>query len=71
MGLPIGALSDSLNQPLSVHLKDGRTLTGTLKGFDDIMNLTLEDATERFEGGERRLGTLVVRGSSLVSIGWD
>ena len=43
-------------------------LNGKLLGFDQHMNLVLDDAREEKEGEEKRLGRVVVRGSNIISI---
>ncbi|RLF47485.1 MAG: RNA-binding protein [Thermoplasmata archaeon] len=68
MVLPIDLLEVSLNRDISLLLKDGRILNGKLIGYDQYMNLVLDDAREEKEGGEKRLGRVVVRGSNVVSI---
>ncbi len=68
MVLPIDLLEVSLNRDISLLLKDGRILNGKLIGYDQYMNLVLDDAREEKEGEEKRLGRVVVRGSNVVSI---
>jgi len=68
MVLPIDLLEISLNRDISLLLKDGRILNGKLVGYDQYMNLVLDDAREEKEGEEKRLGRVVVRGSNVVSI---
>jgi len=68
MVLPIDLLENSINRTITLLLKDGRILEGRLSGFDQYMNVALEDTREEKEGGERRLGKVVVRGSNIVSI---
>ncbi|ODV86616.1 hypothetical protein CANARDRAFT_27044 [[Candida] arabinofermentans NRRL YB-2248] len=55
----------------------GRKVTGTLKGFDQLMNLVLDDSDESirdpsdnrvFTGETRKLGLVVVRGPLLLTI---
>ncbi len=66
--MPLHVLDKNLNKNICLHLKDGRTLKGKLSGFDDYMNLVLEDTTETLEDVERKLGTVILRGNNLVSI---
>ncbi len=69
MPLPMDVLEDSIDQRMTLLLKDGRTLEGVLKGFDQYMNLVLDEAEEqRREGSTRRLGRVVLRGNNLVSL---
>ncbi len=57
-----------MNKRVSLFLKDGRTLEGTLTGFDDYMNMVLEDTKEDREESSRKLGVVVLRGNNVVSI---
>ncbi|KAA0009283.1 MAG: RNA-binding protein [Thermoplasmata archaeon] len=68
MVLPLDLLEVSINREVSLLLKDGRLLTGKLSGYDQYMNLVLEDAREEKEGEERRLGKVMVRGNNVVSV---
>lgn len=68
MVLPIDLLEVSINREVSLLLKDGRLLRGKLLGFDQYMNLVLDEAREEKEDGEKRIGKVVVRGSNVVSI---
>jgi len=68
MALPIDVLQKSLNQKMILLLKDGRMLEGTLSGYDEHMNLVLEDTEERMEETRKNLGTVIIRGSNVVSI---
>ncbi|SMD30386.1 Small nuclear ribonucleoprotein, LSM family [Picrophilus oshimae DSM 9789] len=60
-------LEESLNKKVSLLLKDNRVLEGTLAGYDEYMNMTLDDAEESGET-QRKLGTVVIRGSNVVRI---
>lgn len=60
---------------MRVKLAGGKVVTGKLKGYDPLMNLVLEDATECAQSSvtdnttaSRKLGLTVVRGTILVSI---
>ena len=68
MALPVDILEKTLNRKMSLLLKDGRTLEGTLTGYDEYMNLVLEETEERTEEQRRRLGTVVLRGNNVISM---
>lgn len=68
MALPLDVLEKTLNKRMSLQLKDGRTLEGKLVGFDQYMNLVLEETEERTEANSRRLGMVVLRGNNVVTI---
>ena len=58
-----------LGKRVSLKLNGSRHVFGKLTGFDVFMNLTLEDVQEEVSATERRaLGTMVVRGSSVVEL---
>ena len=68
MVLPLNVLEKTLNKQLTLLLKDGRTLEGKLVGFDDYMNMVLEDTEETKDENQRRLGTVILRGNNIISI---
>ncbi len=69
MVMPNALLEKSLDKRISLLLKDNRVLEGKLTGYDDNMNLVLEDTVETTAAQEeRRLGTVVLRGNNVVSI---
>jgi len=68
MVMPLALLEKSLDKRVSLLLKDNRVLEGKLKGYDDYMNMVLEETEERTQDQERRLGTVVLRGNNVVSI---
>jgi small nuclear ribonucleoprotein len=68
MVLPLNVLEKTLNKKLTLLLKDGRILEGKLVGFDDYMNMVLEDTEEQKEETQRRLGTVILRGNNIISI---
>ena len=67
MALPLDLLEQSLNHEISILLKDGRTIEGKLLGYDQYMNLVVDEAEEKNEDKHRKLGKVVVRGSTIVS----
>lgn len=68
MVMPINVLEKSMNQKITLLLKDNRILEGRLIGFDEYMNLVLDETEERVEDKVRRLGKVVLRGNNVVSI---
>ncbi|MCJ2555987.1 MAG: RNA-binding protein [Candidatus Thermoplasmatota archaeon] len=68
MVLPTKVLENALNREILLVLKDSRVLEGKLVGFDEYMNLVLEDTEETKEEQVRRLGTVVLRGNNVVTI---
>ncbi len=68
MVMPLALLEKSLDKRISLLLKDSRVLEGKLTGFDDYMNMVLEDTEETTVEQNRRLGTVVLRGNNVVSI---
>ena len=68
MVMPLALLEKNVDKRMSLLLKDGRILEGKLTGYDEHMNMVLEETTERTSDEERRLGTVVLRGSNVVSI---
>lgn len=68
MPLPLDLLEASLNERIQLTLKDGRQVEGLLAGYDQYMNLVLEEATERGSERDRPLGTVLLRGNNLLTI---
>jgi small nuclear ribonucleoprotein len=68
MALPLDVLQKSVNQKLHLLLKDGRVIEGKLSGYDEYMNMVLEDVEESYDDTKRRLGTIILRGNNVVSI---
>lgn len=65
-------LKKFMDKRLSLVLNANRRVTGTLRGFDQFMNVVLDqcrDATRPDEGDPAAdLGMVVVRGASIVTI---
>ncbi len=67
--MAIKVLDESLGKTVLIKLKGGKVIRGTLQGFDQHMNLTLEQSEEVFEDGKTNsLGTIIVRGDNVVII---
>ncbi|KAL7938374.1 U6 snRNA-associated Sm-like protein LSm7 [Trichoderma chlorosporum] len=66
-------LAKYMDKEITVKFNGGREVRGTLKGYDALMNLVLDEVQETLrdeEGNEssRPLGLVVVRGTLLVLI---
>ncbi|MCL4335340.1 MAG: LSM domain-containing protein [Candidatus Thermoplasmatota archaeon] len=68
MVIPMKMLEENINRKVSLLLKDNRILEGTLSGYDEHMNMVLDEAEESSQDSKRRLGTVVIRGSNIVRI---
>ncbi|GAA5987864.1 hypothetical protein JCM11641_003513 [Rhodosporidiobolus odoratus] len=71
-------LSKYVDKQIRVKFTGGREVTGTLKGFDQLLNLVMDELEETVKDPEtgaavvpprsRSLGLAVLRGTSLVVI---
>ncbi|XP_037084175.1 U6 snRNA-associated Sm-like protein LSm7 isoform X2 [Pollicipes pollicipes] len=70
-------LSKYLDKPIRVKFSGGRESSGILKGFDQLLNLVLDNTTEhlrdpddpyRLTEDTRQLGLVVCRGTAVVLI---
>lgn len=57
-GRPLDVLEESLGTVVTIHLKDGEAYTGELAGYDQHMNLVIEEDED----------ITVIRGDNVVSI---
>jgi small nuclear ribonucleoprotein len=57
-GRPLDVLEASLEEEVTVHLKDGEMFTGELAGYDQHMNLVIEEGED----------TTIIRGDNVVTI---
>jgi len=55
-----------MDKKLSVSLNANRHVTGVLRGFDQFMNIVLDNAVD--EKAKTDIGMVVVRGNSIVTI---
>lgn len=65
------------NEKIVVKFIGGRSITGVLKGHDQLMNLVLEDVVETLRDSDdesvltsetRELGTVIVRGPQMLTL---
>lgn len=62
-------LEENLGKMVIVRLKGGRSLRGRLKGFDQHLNLVLEDTENTTDvKNVKKLGLIIVRGDNVVII---
>ena len=59
-GRPLDILEEALDSVVTVQLKDGSEHVGRLAGYDQHMNIVLDD--------EETEGTTIIRGDNVVSI---
>ncbi|KAH3763403.1 small nuclear ribonucleoprotein g [Pelomyxa schiedti] len=56
-----------MDKKITVKLNANRRVTGILRGFDQFMNIVLEDTVEEVSHTERNeIGMVVIRGNSIV-----
>ncbi|WP_336327079.1 LSM domain-containing protein [Halovenus sp. HT40] len=55
---PLDVLETSVGETVTVQLKDGEVYEGTLAGYDQHMNLVVEESED----------TTIIRGDNVVSI---
>ncbi len=75
-GRPLDVLEASLDDSVTVHLKDGTAYRGTLAGYDQHMNVVLEpadDAVDPEDTDEAGFAdpiedTTIIRGDNVVTI---
>ncbi|KAF2874156.1 hypothetical protein BDV95DRAFT_565533 [Massariosphaeria phaeospora] len=66
-------LSKYMDKQITVKFSGGREIMGTLKGYDQLMNLVLDEVQEAMTSEDgtmhwRKLGLIVARGTLLVVI---
>ncbi|KAI5829967.1 U6 snRNA-associated Sm-like protein LSm7, partial [Schizophyllum commune Tattone D] len=64
-------LSKYVNERIRVKFTGGREVTGLLKGYDQLLNLVLDEVTEDVlfpEPHQRSLGLAVLRGPTITLV---
>ncbi|RQH01273.1 LSM domain-containing protein [Natrarchaeobius oligotrophus] len=68
-GRPLDVLEASLGERVTVRLKSGEEYVGDLAGYDQHMNLVLEDAADPADPDDESIeDTTIIRGDNVVSI---
>ena len=71
---PLDVLEESLDEVVTVRLKDGEIYRGILAGYDQHMNVVLEPApdadrvSDEPDGPSSVQDTTIIRGDNVVSI---
>ncbi|MBN1216370.1 MAG: hypothetical protein JXA99_13130 [Candidatus Lokiarchaeota archaeon] len=74
---PIDYLKNSVNKIILIKVKRNRLFRGRLEGFDEHLNLYLEDTSQLFEYQDEEgnikeehedLGSIVVRGDNVIFV---
>ena len=67
--MAVKVLDESINKKVLIKLKGNKTIRGNLLGFDQHMNLLLDQSEEvPSEGDSISLGSIVVRGDNVIMI---
>ena len=67
--MAVKVLDESINKIVLIKLKGAKTIRGNLLGFDQHMNLLLDQSEEiPSEGETKSLGSIVVRGDNVIMI---
>jgi len=62
-------LEESLGKVILIQLRGGKRLRGKLKGFDQHLNLVLEETEDVTDtDNSKKLGLIIIRGDNVVMI---
>ena len=65
---PLDVLDKAKGKRVIIKLKNGIEITGILQAFDLHLNTWLEDAEERKDETQIKLGSVLVRGDTIVFV---
>ncbi len=66
--MAIRVLDESIGKVVLIKLKGDKIIRGVLQGFDQHMNILLEESEEVTEESSHKLGTIVLRGDNVILI---
>ncbi len=67
--MAVKILDESIGKVVLIKIKGNKTIRGNLRGFDQHMNLILDQAEETQDGGQpANLDSIVVRGDNVIMI---
>lgn len=61
-------LKKYMDKKLNIKLNANRMVVGTLRGYDQFMNLVLDGTIEINGNDQNEIGMVVIRGNSVVMI---
>ncbi|KAH0469921.1 hypothetical protein M5K25_001304 [Dendrobium thyrsiflorum] len=61
-------LKKYMDKKLQIKLNANRTVVGTLRGFDQFMNLVIDNTVDVSGNEKNDIGMVVIRGNSVVMI---
>eukprot|EP00250_Pteridium_aquilinum_P002834 c13053_g1_i1 orf=107-352(+) len=61
-------LKKYMDKKLNIKLNANRVVVGTLRGYDQFMNLVLDGTVEMNGNDRNEIGMVVIRGNSVVMI---
>lgn len=65
--VPLKILAEAVGSIVTIELDCGETFRGTLTSVDDLMNVTLENASHTRRGEMRDIPSTHIRGASIVT----
>ena len=65
---PLDVLGSSQDKRVIVKMKSGESIAGILKAFDQHINIWLDDAEVQGDGGELKLGKVLLRGDNIIFV---
>lgn len=67
--MAVKVLDESIGKVVLIKIKGNKTIRGNLRGFDQHMNLLLDQAEEtQSDNQPTNLGSIVVRGDNIIMI---
>lgn len=61
-------LKKYMDKLLTIKVNGDRRVSGILRGYDQFLNVVLEDATEEKDGQSIPIGMIVLRGNGIVQL---
>jgi len=65
---PLDVLDKAKGKRVILRLKNGSEVTGVLQAFDLHLNIWLEEAEERKDDTQIKLGSTLVRGDTIILV---